>query len=215
MEAQLTATLLAARARLARQDLLAPQADASLSLRLADTTSVLYLPAAANTVQRVSLALPSQDNDSALAAHLMIYRQRADVGAIALGGGPYGRQLAGFGGALPPSFDEQARHLGIMAGPLDTLSATAIRAALRRGGNALLLGAVPICLGVNCQRLVFNSELFEKCAKAFVLAAATGVTLTRLPWWVCRIANGRLLRDERQAAGRFAQGLLPEEARGY
>jgi hypothetical protein len=62
---------------------------------------------------------------------------------------------------------------------------------------------------------VLNAELLEKCAKAYVLAAATGQPVPTLPWWVCKIAIGRLHKDQRRAAERFAQALLPEETRGY
>jgi hypothetical protein len=62
---------------------------------------------------------------------------------------------------------------------------------------------------------MLNAELFEKCAKAYVLARATGLPMHTLPWWVCRIANGRLKKDQRRATERFALGLLPEEVKGY
>ena len=64
-------------------------------------------------------------------------------------------------------------------------------------------------------RLALNTELFEKCAKAYVLAAASGGAVRPLPWLVRRVANGRLRKDRRAAVARWAQGLLPEEAKGY
>jgi ribulose-5-phosphate 4-epimerase/fuculose-1-phosphate aldolase len=76
-------------------------------------------------------------------------------------------------------------------------------------GNQVLV------FGATAQRLVLNAELLEKCAKAFVLATATGAAIHTLPWWVCRIANGRLKKDQKRAEARFAQGLLPEEVKGY
>ncbi|MGJ3701214.1 hypothetical protein [Variovorax sp. AFSI2.2] len=60
-----------------------------------------------------------------------------------------------------------------------------------------------------------NTELFEKCAEAYVLAAATGGQVDPLPWVVRHVANRRLIWDERRAAERFAHGLLPEETKGY
>jgi ribulose-5-phosphate 4-epimerase/fuculose-1-phosphate aldolase len=216
METRLANALLAARDRLAQQRLLAHE-HASLSLRLADAPAMLFLPAATAAVQRhdIDAAIDAAEPAADRAWHAAIYRLRADVGAIAVGGGRFGRALADFGGVLPAVFDEQVRHLGCMRGPAAAASAAALGAALREGGNVFLLSNIPVCLGVNCQRMVFNAELFEKCAKAYVLAAATGQKPTTLPWWVRRIANGRLKRDERRAAQRFAQGLLPEEAHGY
>jgi hypothetical protein len=87
--------------------------------------------------------------------------------------------------------------------------------SLRAGGNALPIGGVPVCLGTTGSRLALNAELFEKCAKACVLAAAPGGPVKPLPWWVRHIANGRLLKDEARAAACFTQGRLPEESRGY
>jgi ribulose-5-phosphate 4-epimerase/fuculose-1-phosphate aldolase len=90
-----------------------------------------------------------------------------------------------------------------------------LRVRLAGGANTILVGNLPVCVGTTCQRVVLNAELLEKCAKAHVLATATGEPVGRLPWWVCRIATGRLRKDQRRAASRFALGLLPEEARGY
>jgi len=36
-----------------------------------------------------------------------------------------------------------------------------------------------------------------------------------LPWLVRRVSNGRLRKDRRAAVARWAQGLLPQEAKGY
>lgn len=59
-------------------------------------------------------------NDSAAddgQTHAAIYRARADVGAVLLGGGAFAKSLVDFGGVLPILFDEQARHIGHMATP--------------------------------------------------------------------------------------------------
>ena len=213
-QATLNTTLRFAHERLARQDLLAGDG-ASLSLRLPGEEAMLFLSASGAREERYDFAGVSADTLLApTLLHANIYRIRADVGAIMLGGGDFSWALSEFCGALPSVFDEQARHLGIMrvaatAKPADLLD------ALRAGGNSLLVGSLPVCLGVNCLRMIFNAELLEKCAKAYVLAKAAGEGVKQLPWWVRRIANRRLLRDERHAAQRFASGLIPEEARGY
>jgi ribulose-5-phosphate 4-epimerase/fuculose-1-phosphate aldolase len=211
MQNPLFATLSAARDRLARQGLLAPEG-ATVSLRDPASATLLLLDAAG----REALQCPIENaaaKTGAAAAHAAIYRLRGDVGAIAAGGGYFGAALADFGGRLPQIFDEQARHLGRMGAPARTVAALAPE--LRQGGNAVLLEGLAVCLGVNCARMLHNAELFEKCAKAYVLAAASGARVGTLPWWVQRIVHGRLRRDERRAAQRIARGLLAEEARGY
>lgn len=151
--------------------------------------------------------------------HAFIYRLRPDVGAIVIGGGPFGTLLHEFGGVLPMVFDEQARHLGRMRAPvkrgLGRMLEHELARALGGGANAVIVEGVPVRLGATCQRMVLNAELFEKCAKAFVLATATGSRVTRIPWWVTKIANGRLQNVERRAALSFAEGKLPDEAAGY
>jgi hypothetical protein len=114
---------------------------------------------------------------------------------------------------MPQAFDEQARHLGPMAPP--AASVRDVARSLRRGGNVLLVQRRPMCLGMTAMRLALNAELFEKCAKAYVLAVAGGGRVRPLPWIVRLVANGRLRKDEQRATQRFSQGLLPEETKGY
>lgn len=216
MEVSLEDLLVDARSRLAGKGLFAP-AGASLSLRLPRAPRLLIvrgLDDAPEHCHASPLAPRATLGEDPAVLHAAIYALRPDVGAIVVGGGTFGRALAEFDGTMPLLFDEQARHLGHL-GPPATRTATALEAALRAGGNTALVEGVPVCLGTTVQRMVFNAELFEKCAKAWLLAAATGQPVHRLPWWVGRIANGRLLRDERRAAERFARGLLPEDVRGY
>jgi ribulose-5-phosphate 4-epimerase/fuculose-1-phosphate aldolase len=182
-------------------------------VRLPGTQDMLF-GAPEKACERVSFA----NAQGQQAWHAAVYRNRADVGAIALGGGIYARQLGNFGGDLPQVFDEQARHLGRTARPLSELSGNAEAAATRcltTGGNAWSCGDAVLVFGSTAQRLALNAELLEKCAKAYVLAKATGAPVHTLPWWVCHIANGRLKKDQRRASDRFAQGLLPEEVKGY
>lgn len=145
--------------------------------------------------------------------HASVYACRGDVGAVVWGSGPFGACLAGFGGTLPQVFDEQARHIGPMAPAVTQY--TGIGSALHKGGNALIWRGLPLCLGTTCTRMALNAELFEKCAKAYVLAVATGGRVEMLPWLVRYIANSRLHRDERHATEAFACGELPMESRGY
>ena len=183
---------------------------ASVSVRLPGSGAML-LGVPGGEPLRIPL---TDDTDAVARQHAEVYRARPDVGAIALGAGTYGHLLPDVAGVLPQVFDEQARHLGRTArtagGRPDD-----IKRSLADGGNAWVHGSSLLVFGTTLHRLVLNAELLEKCAKAYVLAAGTDEPLHTLPWWVCRIANGRLKKDQKRAAERFAQGLLPEEVKGY
>ena len=135
------------------------------------------------------------------------------MGAILVGGGDYARALAALGGRLPILFDEQARHLGALRGPCD--GPEGLAAAIRSGTNLAMVAGRPVSLGMTPQRLALNAELFEKCAKAYGLALVAGGPTPELPFWVRWIAGRRLLKDERRAGERFAQGLPPEDKNSY
>lgn len=150
--------------------------------------------------------------------HASIYRQRADAGAIAISTPKGARLLAGFGGLMPPIFDEQVRHIGGAAGPLpDEISPSSalFRKAFGKGANAALLGGQLLCLGMTCERILFNAELYEKCAQAYLLAKASGSRIGQIPLWVRIIANRRLLKDERRAAESYRNGRIPESMTAY
>jgi ribulose-5-phosphate 4-epimerase/fuculose-1-phosphate aldolase len=145
--------------------------------------------------------------------HAIVYSRRPDVGAIVQGGGPFGLHLTSFGGFLPQVFDEQARHIGPM--PPAVSDHNGLDKALHTPGSAVIVHGTPLCWGSTARRATLNAELFEKCAKAYVLAIATGGRVRELPWWVRRIANGRLAKDQRAAALAFERGELPVESKGY
>ncbi|WP_310319972.1 hypothetical protein [Hydrogenophaga palleronii] len=182
---------------------------ASLSLRIPGTEAMWFGLASDSAPQRLVWRAAPREAE----AHGATYITRSDVGAIAVGGGAFGRCLADFGGAMPQVFDEQARHLGPMGPP--SAGVGDVPAVLRQGGNALLLRGRPVCLGMTALRLALNAELFEKCAKAYVLAVAGNGRVRPLPWIVRLVANRRLAKDRQRAAVRFVQGLLPEESNGY
>lgn len=186
--------------------------DSTLSLRLPSTDTMWF--GKTSDAEPRQLALPAAARaHGPRKMHAAVYGARADVGAIAIGGGPYGLCLSDFGGTMPQVFDEQARHLGSMPAPNDGLDA--LSHALRDGGNVIQMPQGVVCLGMTATRLALNAELFEKCAKAYVLATATGGRVSPLPWVVRFVANRRLKKDESRAAIRFSNGLLPEETKGY
>lgn len=190
-------------------------AGGSVSVRLPGTSDLLI---GALGTDPVRVPLSTKPGSEQMQRHMAVYTARADVGAVALGGGAFGRMLGSFGGRLPQLFDEQARHLGATAVPMvrraDDLQAHAQR-CLATGGNVWVTDEGVLVFGNTLHRLVLNAELLEKCAKAYVLALATGERLHTLPWWVCRIAHGRLKKDQKRAAEHFAQGRMPEEVKGY
>jgi ribulose-5-phosphate 4-epimerase/fuculose-1-phosphate aldolase len=199
-----------ARDRLAVKGLLG-KADGTLSVRCSVRAAMWF--GGADGAEPVFADWQGAAASEAEAVHATLYRARGDVGAIAWGGGPFGALLAQFGGVLPQVFDEQARHIGPI--PPAIAHGRDLPAALQAGGNAILLHGTPLCLGTTPRRLALNAELFEKCAKAYVLAVAAGGFVRTLPWWVRRIANGRLAKDARAAAEAFQRGGVPEESKGY
>ncbi len=198
------------RDRLAARGLLA-KVDGALSVRCPGRDS-MWLGGSDN-VEPALVDWNGAPPAKAAALHAAVYTSRGDVGAITWADGAFGARLAHFGGALPQVFDEQARHIGPMPAAIE--HAGELPAALRPGGNALLMRGMPLCFGVTPRRLALNVELFEKCAKAYVLAAAAGGSVRTLPWWVRRIANGRLAKDARAAAEAFRRGAAPEESKSY
>jgi ribulose-5-phosphate 4-epimerase/fuculose-1-phosphate aldolase len=150
--------------------------------------------------------------------HASIYRERGDTGAVAISSPKGARLLARWGGQLLPIFDEQVRHIGSSVGPLpdqENPDGEMVRKTFRRGANAALLGERLLCLGMTCERVVFNTELYEKCAQAYVLAKASGGQIGLIPAWVRLIANHRLLKDERNAAESYRNGCFPQGLNAY
>lgn len=208
MEQTLRQLWLQLRERLVAKQLLGG-AEPALSLRIPGSDAMWFGGAQDDVPRRIAWR---GTPEAGAALHAAVFAARNDVCALASGGGPFGLGLADFGGALPGVFDEQVRHLGRMAPPQ---AGHGLGQALAAGGNAVLVQGRPLVLGMTGARLALNAELFEKCAKAYVLAAASGGRIKPLPWIVRYVANGRLMKDQRRAGERVASGLLPEESKGY
>jgi Class II Aldolase and Adducin N-terminal domain len=150
--------------------------------------------------------------------HAAVYRQRADAGAVIVCSPTVARLLSKSGGGLPPMFDEQVRHIGLYMGTsLDDehFSEAAMRRALDRGANAVLLGERLLCLGITYERAIANMEIVEKCARAHVISRAAGMRGGLIPAWVRFIANRRLMKEERRAAVSYLRGQSPAKMNGY
>jgi len=148
------------------------------------------------------------------ALHARSYELRPDAGALASVTTPAGSALAESGVHVPIVFDEQARHVGET---WSNVSSTQLATALATGSNAGLLDGRLLLLGVTPSRMVFNAELFEKCARAYLLArgAASGRTIHLVPFWVRLIARHRLRRDQANAARCHAAGREAPELIAY
>jgi ribulose-5-phosphate 4-epimerase/fuculose-1-phosphate aldolase len=185
----------------------------SLSMRLAGEHALQFVVVSVDGVPasaRVEIAGAEHlaSVDASLPGHLAIYLVRDDVGAVFIGKPNWACALAATSGAMPAIFDEQVRHLGscVVALDADLPSSTE---ALRTGDNAFLVDRRVACFGMTLDRVVFNTELLEKCAKAYVLAHCTGKPVGRIPWLVRWIANGRLKKDEKHSAREYAAGRVP------
>jgi hypothetical protein len=158
------------------------------------------------------------ERDYPAALHAAIYQNRGDVGAIAVSSPCGVRLVAEFGGVLPTLFDEQARHIGGSARSIPDRTPASnkqLGKVLRRGDNGVLFGSQLLCLGMTSERVIFNTELVEKCARAYVIARAAGRPIKCIPWWVRLIAKRRLMKDERNAAISYSRGLKPDNVGGY
>lgn len=159
------------------------------------------------------------------ALHAAVYRARPDAGAILTNRQEWGSSLRLLDHPMPAAFDEQARQLGpsVLRIPEDpVLSADdgprlTQRTAriMMEGANAFLLRDGVLLLGMTPSRVLFNAELLEKCAKAYLLAVASGIYIPPLPFYVRYIAHRRLLKDERRAAASYARGEMPDGFTAY
>ncbi|MCB1169002.1 MAG: aldose epimerase [Leptospiraceae bacterium] len=151
----------------------------------------------------------SDQDFEAKALHAFLYRHRPDTGAIFLGKQQWASVLGRLGEVMPAVFDEQARQLGPSVCRYESWNETGFRKALRKGSNAFLFEDSVLLLGMTLDKAIFNAELLEKCARAFVLARLTGKRFKRIPWYVRMIANQRLRKDEKRSAESYAAGEIP------
>ena len=155
--------------------------------------------------------------------HAALYQLRPDVGAVVRYHPEWGGALGALPEAMPGIFDEQVRQMGRRVEHLAFANRrfdARAQKQLASGANVFLLhvseraGEV-LALGMTRERAVFNCELLEKCAKAYVLARATGLRVRRVPWFVRFIANRRLLKDEQRSAESYARGEIPTGFTAY
>lgn len=155
-------------------------------------------------------------SDAQTKSHHRIYAARPDVGAIASGALPWTCALTHLDLPIPAVFDEQVRHLGVAVSRVPRRShAPDLIAFLSNGANAYALDDAALCFGMSLARLMANIEILEKCAQSFVLARSASQEVKRIPWLIKFIANGRLKRDQKDAATRHLRGERAVMKAGY
>ena len=188
------------------------QAGDSVSMRIPGRREFLLALPDTDELREVTF---DENGNEAASFHAAVYRARADAGAVLIGRTPWSAAVATLGRAVPTLFDEQARHIGKTQDPVHVGRRERAIAALRGGGNVAVYGDQRVCVGTTPDRVVFNADLFEKCAKAFVIAHASGHRIRKVPGWVRYIAGGRLKKDQKRAAETYEAGQIPEGMDAY
>lgn len=184
----------------------------SLSMRIPGRDEFLLALPDGHGLRTVSFESTGKE---AAGLHAAIYRRRKDAGAVLIGRTPWSAALSAIGANIPTLFDEQARHIGSAGKPARVGRGSGVPSAIKEGANIAVYGDQRVCVGTTPNRVVFNAELFEKCAKAFVVAYASGHRIQKVPGWVRFIAGGRLSKDQKRAAASYAAGHIPEGMDAY
>lgn len=211
MKEEIRSYLLTNRKRMLKKGVFGSPGD-SFSMRIPGEDRFLLTVPENEDVLTVSLDEPSAEVET---VHAEIYRVRRDAGALLLSETPWSAALARLGETIPVLFDEQARHIGQVSSPVAAGDWVALIAAISGYTNIAIVGDKRLCLGVTPDRIVFNAELFEKCAMAFLIAHSSGGRIHTIPWLVRYIAAGRLKKDQRRAAESLAAGKIPEGMNAY
>lgn len=184
----------------------------SLSIRIPGRDELVLTTPNNDTIRTVGFEVKTND---AAGLHAAIYRARPDAGAILVGRTRWSGAIPTIGTAVPTLYDEQARHIGKTARPVAAGKQRRLLRALKDGANIAIYGEQRVCIGTTPDRVVFNAELFEKCAKAYVVAKASGQRIQKVPKWVQLIAGARLHKDQKRAAESYEAGRIPEGMDAY
>lgn len=197
-------------ARLKDKNLFGRRSD-SFSMRLPGTDEFLWLQDPAAGFQRTSI----DEIGVQCRHHAEIYRVRADAGAVLCASTDWSEQLCELKEVPPTLFDEQARHIGELRAPVVAGDLEGLVGAVRSGANIAIYGSQFMGVGMTRDRVVFNVELFKKCATAFLIARSSAMRIRTIPIWVRFIAGRRLRNDQRKAAESYSQGLIPQGMNAY
>lgn len=198
------------------------EGSASLSMRVPGQPRMAIAPRGAAfavlTAAEVEMIGLEEATDPERGLHATVYLHRPDTGSIAHLHPQWASALRLIDQPMPGIFDEQVRQLGRSLKRLPfsepRLGREAI-ARLKEHDNTYLFGDGVLCLGVTRDRVIFNAELLEKCAKAYLLAFATGLKVGTVPLFVREIAHSRMLKDQKKAATAYARGEVPSGFTAY
>jgi len=137
------------------------------------------------------------------AMHAAIYQVRPDVNAIVHTHQVYASALTLIKAPIPALFDEQARFLGrsveiIPYAPSGTgmLKSTVAKHVKNHNNAFMMQNHGALVFGHDMQRAVYNVEILEKCALAYLLALCSERKVSKIPLVVREIAFSKLRKDQ-------------------
>jgi L-ribulose-5-phosphate 4-epimerase len=137
--------------------------------------------------------------------HGAVYQVRPDVNAIVHTHQVYTSALTLIKAPIPALFDEQARFLGrsveiIPYAPSGTgfLKNTVAKHVQNHNNAFMLQNHGALVFGHDMERAVYNVEILEKCAWAYLLAICTERKISKIPLAVREVAFAKLRKDQKK-----------------
>jgi ribulose-5-phosphate 4-epimerase/fuculose-1-phosphate aldolase len=138
------------------------------------------------------------------AMHAAIYQARPDVNVIIHTHQVTASAIALMGKNIPALFDEQVRFLGrsvdrVPYGASGTgwLKSNIVRKLKNHANAYIMANHGALILGPDPERAMFNVELLEKCAVAFLMAYYTGERVNQIPLPIREIIFAKLRKDQK------------------
>jgi ribulose-5-phosphate 4-epimerase/fuculose-1-phosphate aldolase len=138
------------------------------------------------------------------AMHAAIYQARPDVNAIIHTHQVTASAVALMGKNIPALFDEQVRFLGrsvdiVPYGASGTgwLKSNIVRKLKNHANAYIMANHGALILGPDPERAMFNVELLEKCAVAFLMAYYTGERVNQIPLPIREVIFAKLRKDQK------------------
>lgn len=138
------------------------------------------------------------------AMHAAIYQARPDVNVIIHTHQVTASAVALLGKNIPALFDEQVRFLGrsvdmVPYGASGTgwLKSNIVRKLKNHANAYIMANHGALILGPDLERAMFNVELLEKCAVAFLMAYYTGERVNQIPLPIREVIFAKLRKDQK------------------
>jgi L-fuculose-phosphate aldolase len=138
------------------------------------------------------------------AFHAAIYQSRADVNVVIHTHQVTASAIALMGKDIPALFDEQVLFLGrevaiasYGASGTGWLKSNIVKKLGNHCNAYIMQNHGALILGPNPERAMFNVELLEKCAVAFLLAYYTGERVTKIPLPIREIIFSKLRKGQK------------------